>query len=51
MSIELLRTATPSTTNADFQITLIVSLLGLTMTLFALPLLGSAYGTWLAFAG
>jgi len=51
MSVELLRTATPSTTDADFQVTLMISLLGLTVTLFALPLLGSSYGTWLAFAG
>jgi hypothetical protein len=51
MSVELLRTATPDNANADFQITLIVSLLGLTVTLLLLPLLGSGYGAWMALAG
>ncbi len=51
MSIELLRTATPNNVHADFQITLIVSLLGLIMTLFALPLLGDAYAVWMTLAG
>ena len=52
MSVQLLRsTATPSKSDADFQITLFISLLGLTATLFALPLFGSDYAVWMAMTG
>jgi len=51
MSVELLRTAAPNTSHADFQITLIVSLLGLAVTLFALPLLGDSFASLMALAG
>ena len=51
MSVELLHAATLDKSDADFQITLILSLLGLTATLFALPLFGGEYGALMALAG
>lgn len=51
MNVELLRAGTLSKSDHDFQVTLIMSLLGLTVTLFALPLFGGEYGALMALAG
>jgi hypothetical protein len=53
MSVELLRAFASASTKADASLhaTLMFSLLGLTVALFALPLFGSDYGLWLAYAG
>jgi hypothetical protein len=50
MSVELLGQSTTIKGNPDLLATLIFSLLGLTVTLFVLPLLGADYGQWLAMA-
>ena len=51
MTVEILRAQTASSIEPDLEITLLFSLLGLTLTLAVLPLLGSDFGTWLALAG
>lgn len=51
MSVELLRTQTESRIDPNFQITVLFSLFGLTLTLAVLPWLGGDFGTWLAIAG
>ena len=51
MSVQLLRASAPTDTDRDFQITLLVSLLGLTVSLALLPLLGGELGPLLALAG
>jgi len=52
MTVEILRaeTTTPRI-EPGLEITLIFSLIGLTITLALLPVIGSDYGTWLALAG
>jgi hypothetical protein len=50
MSVELLGLSTTTKGNSGLHTTLIFSLLGLTVTLFLLPLLGGNYGFWLAIA-
>ncbi len=51
MTIELVREQTERRTEPNLAITVLVSLLGLTLTLALLPVLGSDFGTWLALAG
>jgi hypothetical protein len=51
MTVEILRAQTPSRIDPNFEIALLFSLLGLTVTLALLPLLGSDFGTSLAMAG
>jgi hypothetical protein len=51
MSVELLREQITHQTDANFQVTALVSLLGLVVSLPMLLLLGSDFGTLLAFAG
>ena len=49
MSVELLRTAAPNKSDANFQAVVIISLLGLTLSLFALSLLGDPFASSMAF--
>ena len=51
MTVELLRTHTSPRIEPNFAITILVSLLGLTLTLVVLPALSNDFGTWLALAG
>jgi len=51
MTVELLRAQTAPRVDPDLEITLLVSLLGLTVTLAVLPLMGVDLGAWLAIAG
>ncbi len=51
MTVELLREQTARQIDPNLQVVLLVSLLGLTLTLALLPFLGSDFGTWLALAG
>ncbi len=51
MTTELLRTLAAIEIEPNFEVTLLISLLGLTLTLALLPFLGSDFGTWLALAG
>jgi len=51
MTVELLRERAARRTESNFEIVVLVSLLGLTITLALLPVLGSDFGTWLALAG
>jgi hypothetical protein len=51
MTLELVRDQSAPLIDVDFQLATFVSLLGLTVSLALLPLLGSDFGTWLAFAG
>jgi hypothetical protein len=50
MSVQLLRAHAPTDTDLNFQIALFVSLLGLTISLALLPLLGGELGMVLALA-
>jgi hypothetical protein len=51
MTVELVRTQPASRIDPNFTIALLFSLLGLTLTLALLPLIGTDFGTWLAIAG
>jgi hypothetical protein len=51
MSVELLRAQAAPRIDPSFEIALLVSFLGLTLTLATLPFIGSDFGTWLALAG
>ncbi len=51
MTVELVREQTGARIDPSFQIAVLVSLLGLTVTLALVPLLGGDFGAWLALAG
>jgi hypothetical protein len=51
MTVELLRAETAPRIQPNFEIIVLFSLLGLTLTFALLPLLGGDLGTWLALAG
>jgi len=51
MSVELLRAQTSPRIDPNFEIVLLISLLGLTLTLAVLPFIGGDIGTSLALAG
>jgi len=51
MTVQFLHAQTALRTEPNFEITTLFSLLGLTLTLVVLPMLGGDFGTLLALAG